>query len=59
MILLVFGTRLVQDRQIAGLQLIYGLSYATLLRYNHYSLDAAFGIRRLTPQGRQSTDQLP
>jgi hypothetical protein len=31
MILLMFGTCIVQDWQIAGLQQIYGLSYAALL----------------------------
>lgn len=44
MILLTFGTSLVQDWQTAGLQLIYGISYAALLfllPYNKYSLDSA------------------
>jgi thiosulfate dehydrogenase (quinone) large subunit len=43
MILLMFGTCLVQDWQIAGLQLIYGLSYAALLfllACNRYSIDS-------------------
>lgn len=44
MLLLTFGTCLIQDWQTAGLQLIYGISYAGLLfllRYNTYSVDSA------------------
>lgn len=43
MILLMFGTCLLQDWQTAGLQLIYGMSYAALLfllPYNRYSIDS-------------------
>jgi thiosulfate dehydrogenase [quinone] large subunit len=51
MILLMFGTCIVQDWQIAGLQLIYGLSYAALLFLlpcNRYSMDSILGARRKT-----------
>lgn len=43
MLSLMFGTCLLQDWQTAGLQLIYGISYAALLfltDYNRYSLDS-------------------
>jgi thiosulfate dehydrogenase [quinone] large subunit len=49
MILLMFGTCLVQDWQTAGLQLIYGFAYAALLslgQYNRYSVDSALRTKR-------------
>jgi hypothetical protein len=51
MILLMFGTSLVQDWQVAALQLIYGLSFAALLfllAYNQYSIDLVLGTKRKT-----------
>lgn len=48
-ILLTFGVSLLQNWQVAGLQLIYGFAYAALLgllRYNHYSLDSVLRLRR-------------
>ena len=42
-LILTFGSALVQDWEIAGLQLIYALVYAVLLfllSYNEYSADA-------------------
>lgn len=48
MLLLTFGTCILQDWQTAGLQLIYGFAYAALLfllRYNMYSVDYAMTKR--------------
>ena len=49
MLSLMFGTSLMQDWQIAGLQLIYGISYAGLLfllPYNEFSVDSLLDRRR-------------
>jgi thiosulfate dehydrogenase [quinone] large subunit len=49
MVILTFGSSLVQDWQIAGVQLIYAIAYATLLflhRWNGYSLDSVLQSRR-------------
>lgn len=49
MLSLMFGTSLMQDWQIAGLQLIYGISYAGLLfllPYNGFSVDSLLDRRR-------------
>ncbi|HEX4039739.1 MAG TPA: DoxX family membrane protein [Acidobacteriaceae bacterium] len=46
MLLLMFGTCLAQNWQVAGLQLIYGMAYGALLfllPYNTWSIDAVFG----------------
>ena len=43
MVILTFGSSLVQDWQIAGVQLIYAIAYSLLLfalRYNNWSADA-------------------
>lgn len=51
MLPLMFGTCLVQDWQVAGLQLIYGLSYAALLfllACNRYSIDGILSTKRKT-----------
>jgi thiosulfate dehydrogenase [quinone] large subunit len=48
MLVLTFGSSLVQDWGIAGLQLTYAIAYfglLFLLNYNRYSLDGAFAKR--------------
>ena len=56
MIVLTFGSCLIQDWQVAGLQLVYQIAYFTLLflrRYYHWSADTfvrgAFGLTQRTP----------
>lgn len=49
MVLLTFGSGLVQDWAVAGVQLLYAVVYAALLflrAYNGYSLDAVLAARR-------------
>lgn len=48
MVVLTFGSSLLQDWQIAGVQLIYAIAYAALLflrRWNGYSLDSVLRSR--------------
>ena len=57
MIVLTFGSSLIQDWQVAGLQLVYQIAYFTLLflrRYNHWSADTFVrGVFRLTQRTHQ------